>query len=148
MIRNRQSIMIGWDVTSFGPVLKTGLKLPFTPTHFKMKQISCVSQSVFDNQGLIILNSDLAENHVPYLAIVRDDEISSRMDTVFKINKNKINHSHCVFYLDTLANNPNLFGTSGAGAVQQTVGLEGGVGAGSLNLDMEILFCIEFLEIS
>jgi hypothetical protein len=141
MIKNRQCLIFNWDITTEGNRLKTSIKLPFNPTHFKLKHLSVLSPSVINNQGIIILNTNLVDNHIPYLGIIIDDE-ATVLNSEFKIDKNKVNHSDCIFYVETLADNPNLYGF-GAAPAQQQIGIGGG---GNVILDMDILFTIEFLE--
>ena len=150
-VKNRQSIIFNWDITSFGnKYVMKNVKLSFQPTNFRLKQLSILSTPL-QSQGILILNSDLVENHIPYIGLIRDDEFTN-CETEFNINKNKVNHSDITFYIERLGENPNNYtggvgigGNGGGGG-----GGGGGIGIGEINildpLDMDIIFMIEFIE--
>ena len=145
-VKNRQSIIFNWDITFYGnKYVMKNVKLSFQPTHFRLKQLSIHSPAVIANQGILILNSDLVENHIPYIGLIRDDELTN-CETEFIINKNKVNHSDITFYVERLGENPNNYGgNGGAGGGGDGGGI--GIGIGILDpLDMEIIFMIEFIE--
>lgn len=139
-VKNRLTIIFNWDVTAYGnKYTMKNVKMGFIPTSFRLKQLSVHSPAVIPNQGILILNSDLAENHIPYLGLIIDDELTN-CDTEFNINKNKVNSSDVTFYIERLAENP-LYGGGG-------VGVGGGIEQINIldPLDLEICFSIEFLE--